>query len=80
VGAANLPGIPHELSALYSSGARELTWLTPETTKMFLSNKTSHANYRSFIHFCNKASYYCLQTMDSSTPMPDRNSGPRSEL
>lgn len=79
-GAPNLPGIAHDLSAVYSSDAREHTWLTLETSKMFLSNKETHANYHSFMQFCHKASYCSSQILDSSTPMPDRNSGPGSEF
>lgn len=79
-GASNSTGIPHDLSALYNTDAKEFSWLTLEKSKMFLSNKENHANYYSFIQFCHKISYYSLQTLDSSTPMLDRNSSSGSEF
>lgn len=71
-GAPNLPRILHVLSALWSTNTRELTWLTLETSKMFLSNKKAHASYHSFMQFYHKASCCSLHTLDSSTLMADK--------
>lgn len=39
---------------------------------MFLSNKKAHASYHSFMQSDHKASCCSLQTLDSSTLMPDK--------